>query len=160
MERMRNQWRGLQESYKVHQLALLNLQSGPYPTDFCIYGARSIFRTPLISIDGSSLFLMTLNWLGTVEDGRYWNWCLGITGGHRCQGMLAGTSPPVTCAFGPNHSNILQPEKSTPFPFHLLHGTPSVWTSLSSCHNLQGTIPSWLLSILSPSMHISFPLSQ
>jgi len=33
------------------------------------------------------------------------------------------------------------------FLFHLLHGTLSVWTSSSSCHNLQDMIPSWSLSI-------------
>jgi len=47
---------------------------------------------------------MTPGWLVTAEDGRHWNLCLGTTGGHRCQGMLAGMSPPVTCASGPNHS--------------------------------------------------------
>ena len=66
----------------------------------------------------------------------------------------------MTCAFGPSHSDVLRLENSTLFPFHLLHGTPSAWTSLLSCHNLWGTIPSWLSSILSPSMHILFPLSQ
>jgi len=76
-----------------------------------------------------------------------------------CQGMLAGMSPPVTCAFGPNHSDILRSENSTLFPFHLLHGILSVWTSLSSCHNLRDMIPSWLSSIPSQSIHISFPWS-
>jgi len=128
--------------------------------DFCTSRAISMFQTPLISIDDLLLFLMTLDWLGTVEDGRHWNWCLRITGGHRCQGTLAGMSPPVTCAFRPSHSNVLQPENSTLFPFYLLHGTPSVWTSLSNYQNLWATIPSWLSSILSPSMHILFPLSQ
>jgi len=119
-----------------------------------------MFRTPPISVDGLLHFLTTLNWLGTAEDGRHWNWCLVITGGHRCQGMLAGTSLPVTCAFGPSHSDVLRPENSTLFPFHLLHGIPSAWTSLSSCHNLQGTIPSWLSLIPSQNMYILFPLSQ
>jgi len=126
--------------------------------EFCISRARSTFQTPLISIVKSLCFLTTLGWLVTAEDGRHWNWCLGTTGGHRCQGMLAGTSPPVTCAFGPNHSDILQSENSTLFPFHLLHRTLSVWTSLSSRHNLQDMIPSWLSSIPSQSTHISFPL--
>jgi len=158
MGRKRNQWRGLRDSYKVHQLALLSLWSGPWPMDFCISRARSMFRTPPISIVELSRFLMTLGWLVTAEDGRRWNWCLGTTGGHRCQGKLAGTSPPVTCAFGPNHSDALWLECSTLFPFHLLHGILSVWTSLLSCHNLQGTIPSWLSLIPSQSAHILFPL--
>jgi len=118
-----------------------------------------MFQTPPISIDGSLPFLTTLDWLGTAESGRHWNWCLKFTGGHRCPGMLAGTSPPVTCAFGPNHSDTLRSENSTLFPFHLLHGILSVWTSLSSCYNLQGTIPLWLSLILSQSVHISFPWS-
>ena len=50
--------------------------------------------------------------------------------------------PPVTCASGPNHSDVLRLENSTLFLFHLLHGTLSAWTSLSSCHNLQDMIPS------------------
>jgi len=54
---------------------------------------------------------------------------------------------------------IYVPANSTLFPFCLLHGILSVWTSLSSCHNLQGTIPLWLSSILSQSVHISFPWS-
>jgi len=58
-----------------------------------------------------------------------------------------------------NHSDVLRSESSTLFLFHLLHGTLSAWTSLSSCHNLQDMIPSWLLSIPSQSMHILFPLS-
>jgi len=128
--------------------------------DSCISGPRYMFQTPPISVVGSSRFLTTLGWLVTAEDGRHWNWCLGTTGSHRCQGMLAGTSPPVTCAFKPNHSDILWPENSTLFPFHLLCGIPSAWTSLSSCHNLQGMITSWLLSIPSQSMRILFPLSQ
>jgi len=119
-----------------------------------------MFQIPPISVIRSLHFLTTLGWLVTAEDGKPWNWCLVITGGHRCQGMLAGMSLPVTCAFGPNHSNILQLENSTLFLFHLLHGIPSVWTSLSGCHNLQGTIPSWLSLIPSQSMHISFLLSQ
>jgi len=160
MERKRNEWRGLQGHYKVCRHTPSSLWSGPYPMDFCTSGARSMFQTPPISVEGLSPSLTTLDWLGTAEDGRHWNWCLGITGGHRCWGMLAGTSPPVTCAFGPSHSDILRPENSTLLPFHLLHGTPSVWTSLSSCHILRGTIPSWLLSIPSPSVHIFFPLSQ
>jgi len=127
--------------------------------DFCISGARSTFRTPPISIIESLCFLTTLDWLVTAGDGRHWNWCLGITGGHRCQGMLTGMSLPVTCTFRPNHSDVLQPENSTLFPFHLLHGILSVWTSLSSCHNLQDTIPLWLSSIPSQSMHIPFPWS-
>jgi len=160
MERKRSWWRGLQGDYKVHRLAPLSLWSGPYPMDFYISGARSMFWTPPISVNRSLCFLTTLGWLGTVEDGKHWKWCLRITGGHRCQGMLAGMSLPATCAFGPSHSNVLQLENSTLFPFHLLHGIPSAWTSLLSCHNLQGTIPSWLSSIPSPSMHILFPLSQ
>jgi len=85
-----------------------------------------MFQTPLISVVVLLRFLMTLGWLVTAEDGRRWNWCLGTTGGHGCQGMLAGTSPPVTCAFGPNHSDALRPENSTLFLFHLLCWTPSV----------------------------------
>jgi len=50
-----------------------NQRSGPYPMDFCISGARSTFRTPLISVVGSSHFLKTLGWLVTAEDGRHWN---------------------------------------------------------------------------------------
>jgi len=96
----------------------VNQQSGPYPMDFCISEARSMFRTPPISVIGSSCFLTTLGWLVTVEDGRHWNWCLRITGGHRCQGMLADTSPSVTCAFRPNPSDVPRPENSTLFPFH------------------------------------------
>jgi len=118
-----------------------------------------MFRTPPISVVELSRFLMTLGWLVTTKDGRHWNWCLRTTGGHRCQGMLAGMSPPVTCAFGPNHSDALRLENSTLFPFHLLHGILSVWTSLLSCHNLQGTIPLWLSLIPSQRMHISFPQS-
>jgi len=79
--------------------------------------------------------------------------------GHRCQGMLAGMSPPVTCASGPNHSNILRSGNSSLFLFHLPLGTLSAWTSSSSCHNLQDMIPSWSSSILSQSVHTSFPLS-
>jgi len=45
--------------------------SGPYLTDFCTSRARSMFQTPLISVNGLSLFLMTLDWLGTVEGGRH-----------------------------------------------------------------------------------------
>jgi len=84
-----------------------------------------MFWTPLISVVVSLHFLMTLGWPVTAEDRRCWNWCLGTTGGHRCQGMLADTSRPVTCAFRPNHSDVLQLENSTLFLFHLLRGTPS-----------------------------------
>ena len=35
-------------------------------------------------------------------------------------------SPPVTCASGPNHSNVLRSESSTLVLFHLLHGILSV----------------------------------
>jgi len=78
-------------------------------TDGLLYFQGKIYvpDMPPISIVGSSCFIMTLGWLVTVEDGSHWNWCLGTTGGPRCQGMLAGTSPPVTCAFGPNHSDVL-----------------------------------------------------
>ena len=40
--------------------------------------------------------------------------------------MLAGTFPHVTCASGPNHSNVLRSESSTLFLFHLLHGTDAI----------------------------------
>ena len=79
-----------------------------------------MFQTPLISVVVLLRFLMTLGWLVTAEDGRRWNWCLGTTGGHGCQGMLAGTSPPVTCAFGPNHSDVLTAGTEWCFP----HKTP------------------------------------
>jgi len=39
----------------------------------CIYKARSMFQTPLISIVVLLRFLMTLGWPVTVEDGRCWN---------------------------------------------------------------------------------------
>jgi len=112
-------WKGTQDGEKeepvaraarelqVHRHAPSSLRSGPYLTDFCISGARSMFQTSPISINGSSPSLMTFDWLGTEDGGRHWNWCLGITGGHRCQGMLAGMSPHVTCAFGPSHSDVL-----------------------------------------------------
>jgi len=67
--------------------------------------------------------------------------------------MLAGMSLLVTCAFRPNHSDVLRPENSTLFPFHLLHGIPSACTSLLSCHNLQGTITSWLVDSITKRAH-------
>jgi len=73
--------------------------------------------------------------------------------------QMSGTSPPVTCAFRPNHSDTLRPENSTLFLFNLLHETLSAWTSLSSCHKLQDMIPSWLSLIPSQNAHILFPLS-
>jgi len=89
MGRKRNQWQGLWRNYKVCQLAPWHQQSAPYPTNFCISRARSMFWTPPISVVGLLHFLTTLGWLVTVEDGKHWNWCLGITGDCRCQGMLA-----------------------------------------------------------------------
>jgi len=46
--------------------------------------------------------VMTQRLLGILDAGKYWNWSLETTGGHRCLGTLDSISASVTSASGQN----------------------------------------------------------